>query len=451
MATYSPKSLGIKAPAGGFQTGGWYSGRQFWGGTLSEPGQIHPSSNQPGAGQAVSKEVIAQTSPANVPYIAQEQAKPLATPSSPDQVTPYLNAYQQDLLKTSQAPEVRIPLNAYQQDLLKTSQAPEVRIPAVGELKTALAPTTPYPTPLKRVEELGRLQTEYGVSDLEARLKGLKAQEDEAIAALRIQTHTEEGKPVPLNVIAGRVSEATRQAQENLDFIGRQKSRVVDELNTKYNVINQIMTLQGLDYNDAVKRYETEFNISLKMYDLIAGARREARSAYEYDQTAARANLQIYANAAISGNVDYTSLGVDQKLMISKLEIQSGLPIGFISSIKKDPKANIIANWESEGQYHILTANPGGGSPVLQTFGTKSGTNGTKSGTKVKESAAIAAMQQKLIELGGEDYLVSPKEWKDQRNIWQQAGYDVSKFDAAFKRTFVDWSHPKDYGFLSLE
>jgi hypothetical protein len=424
MATYSPKSLGIKAPAGGFQTGGWYSGRQFWGGTLSEPGQIHPSSNQPGAGQAVSKEVIAQTSPANVPYIAQEQAKPLATPSSPDQVTPYLNAYQQDLLKTS--------------------QAPEVRIPAVGELKTALAPTTPYPTPLKRVEELGRLQTEYGVSDLEARLKGLKAQEDEAIAALRIQTHTEEGKPVPLNVIAGRVSEATRQAQENLDFIGRQKSRVVDELNTKYNVINQIMTLQGLDYNDAVKRYETEFNISLKMYDLIAGARREARSAYEYDQTAARANLQIYANAAISGNVDYTSLGVDQKLMISKLEIQSGLPIGFISSIKKDPKANIIANWESEGQYHILTANPGGGSPVLQTFGTKSG-------TKVKESAAIAAMQQKLIELGGEDYLVSPKEWKDQRNIWQQAGYDVSKFDAAFKRTFVDWSHPKDYGFLSLE
>lgn len=61
MATYTPEQLGIKAPTGGFQTGGWYSGRQFWGGTLSEPGVIHPSSNQSGAGQLVSKEVNAQS------------------------------------------------------------------------------------------------------------------------------------------------------------------------------------------------------------------------------------------------------------------------------------------------------------------------------------------------------------------------------------------------------
>lgn len=61
MATYSPESLGIKAPAGGFQQGGWYGGRQYWGGTLSDPGVIHPSSNQQGAGKEVSKEVNAQS------------------------------------------------------------------------------------------------------------------------------------------------------------------------------------------------------------------------------------------------------------------------------------------------------------------------------------------------------------------------------------------------------
>lgn len=58
---YSPSSLGVKAPAGGFQQGGWYEGRQYWGGTLSDPGVIHPSSNQQGAGQAVSAEVNAQS------------------------------------------------------------------------------------------------------------------------------------------------------------------------------------------------------------------------------------------------------------------------------------------------------------------------------------------------------------------------------------------------------
>lgn len=55
------------------QQGGWYDGQQFWGGTLSAPGVINSQSNQQGAGQAVSKEVIAQTNPANVAYVQQQQ------------------------------------------------------------------------------------------------------------------------------------------------------------------------------------------------------------------------------------------------------------------------------------------------------------------------------------------------------------------------------------------
>ena len=50
---YSPESLGIKAPSGGFQEGGWYNGRHYWGGQLSDPGVINPISNQQGAGQEV--------------------------------------------------------------------------------------------------------------------------------------------------------------------------------------------------------------------------------------------------------------------------------------------------------------------------------------------------------------------------------------------------------------
>lgn len=87
MATYSPQSLGITAPAGGFQQGGWYNGRQYWGGTLSEPGQIHQASNQVGAGQNVSNQVIAQTNPANVPYIEQQRQQAVAKPVQPVQAT----------------------------------------------------------------------------------------------------------------------------------------------------------------------------------------------------------------------------------------------------------------------------------------------------------------------------------------------------------------------------
>lgn len=82
MATYSPTALGVKPPSGGFQQGGWYEGRQYWGGTLSDPGVIHPMSNQVGAGQAVSAEVNLQSDAAqgNQPgdierYLAEQRQK----------------------------------------------------------------------------------------------------------------------------------------------------------------------------------------------------------------------------------------------------------------------------------------------------------------------------------------------------------------------------------------
>jgi hypothetical protein len=61
--------------------GGWYDGQQFWGGTLSQPGQINSQSNQQGAGQLVSNEVIAQTNPNNVAYVAQQRQQAGLTPS----------------------------------------------------------------------------------------------------------------------------------------------------------------------------------------------------------------------------------------------------------------------------------------------------------------------------------------------------------------------------------
>lgn len=83
MAVYRAEQVGVKAPSTGFQQGGWYNGRQFWNGTLSDPGVIHPESNQQGAGHAVSNEVIAQTNPNNVAYVQQQrQQAGVLTPGS---------------------------------------------------------------------------------------------------------------------------------------------------------------------------------------------------------------------------------------------------------------------------------------------------------------------------------------------------------------------------------
>jgi len=91
MAVYDPTSLGITPPAGGFQEGGWYGGRQYIGGTLSDPGVIHPGSSQVGAGQAVSEEVNKQSAAAqNVPH---------------DQFTKYLQDQRQQSAGVTPAPQ----------------------------------------------------------------------------------------------------------------------------------------------------------------------------------------------------------------------------------------------------------------------------------------------------------------------------------------------------------
>jgi hypothetical protein len=74
------------APTGGtYQDLGWYPGVgggsfQYYKGTWGANGAINPNSPQQGAGQKVSNEVVAQTNPANVPYLANTPAT--ATPPS---------------------------------------------------------------------------------------------------------------------------------------------------------------------------------------------------------------------------------------------------------------------------------------------------------------------------------------------------------------------------------
>lgn len=78
---YSSESLGIKLPAT-VKNGEWIQGRQYWNGTLSDVNTIHPQSNQVGAGNAVSQEVVGQSAAAQGKtteemnaYLASEQKK----------------------------------------------------------------------------------------------------------------------------------------------------------------------------------------------------------------------------------------------------------------------------------------------------------------------------------------------------------------------------------------
>ena len=354
MAIQTPQKLGIKAPQGGFKTGGWNEGRQYWGGTLSDPGVEHPSSGKPTSGKRVSKEVLRQTSVAaglapgaHETFISSQRN---GRPQTKEAVTPYLNQLQENIFDAA--------------------SKPKVKQPTVAEVKEAVTPTTGLPTLLDRGKRFEELRTEFGVAQLEESLIGIKDEIEAEFNLLRKQRGIEEGKPVALGVIAGRITEEERTAQERIDFLGRQQNRIVDELSTKYNVIGQFMTFYGEDYADAVGRYDAEFTKNMEMYKLVLGQGDKALDQWNADRAAASSNLTMFVNAVTEGNIDYSSLSPEQKMQISKLEVQAGLPVGFIASVKKDADADIIFTTSNKGVTQVGFRNADG-SIRVESHGTR--------------------------------------------------------------------------------
>lgn len=333
-------------------------------------------------------------------------------------------------------------LNRFQNGVFKAQDRPQVKVPTMEEIRTATQPSIARPDPLSRVTKFEELMEEQGVEELENALNDLKAQEDEAYAQLRVNVRAEKGKPVAIGVIAGRITEQESIARENLDFIQRQKSRKIDELNTKYSVINTYMNFYGLDYQDAVDTYNTEFKQNLSMYGIILDQEKLKVDQWYRDQAIASTNLQMYVNAVTKGNLEYSGLPEDQKVMIAKLEAQSGLPVGFIGSIQKDADADIVFTSTNKGITTVGFRNRDG-SISTKDYGTYKGGEGeTKTGIKKN---AFAEIERKLRELGGSDLFVSPDEWKFVRSAWAQQGYGVDEFDDAFRGRFVGDAEARDF------
>lgn len=293
-------------------------------------------------------------------------------------------------------------LDNYQSSLMPV---PEVKVPTAEELKTSLAPSTPAPTPISRTQLLEQQRTALGVGDLERELNTIKEEERQIQATLRATTGAEEGKPVALGVMAGRITEEQRQANQKLDFINVRKATVVDELNTKYNAINTYVQYAGLDYQDAVQAYNDDFNRNVQVQNLLSGFRQEAwkyaTDAISINNTIkqnnidnARANLTTITNAITSGNTTYANLPADQKLQIQKLEIQSGLPVGTIANMQLSAKDKILG-WSDDKTQAMVSDGNGGFKIVGTGFTSKSG-NGSGGASTAQLSALRSDIAKKL-------------------------------------------------------
>ena len=310
-------------------------------------------------------------------YASQSAFDSSRKPTSQEQVTPYLNGLQNSLLSGFNTPATRTsstegvyksgdfaqlqrdnPSGFVEGGVFYASQK------AFDNSQGGNTSTTPStsssileqlhggqkaPELINRVETQKQMMADAGVSEIEQSLNTVKDQIRMEQDLIRKARGIEEGKPVPMGVIQGRISEQERVANTRIDELGREQSRLTDELNTKYNIINNTMNLMGLDYQDAVAAYDSNYRQNLDVYNVISGIRRDEQNALQHQQSVASANLTTLMNMVTSGNLDYSSLGEDQQLMITKLEMQAGIPLGTMANVQMNLKDSIVFNTSSNG------------------------------------------------------------------------------------------------------
>lgn len=235
------------------------------------------------------------------------------------------------------------------------------------------------PEPIDYAEQFLDLKSKYGIDELETSLTDLQSQarDIQAIKAQRI--NAEKGKAVPMNVISGRVSETEMQENERLTAINNSIQTVTSQLQTKYNVVENLMKFTGQTYDDSVQAYNDKFTQNMNMLNLAKGISDDQKSDEEAMADTARANLQIIYNNITAGGADISSLDPVTKANITKLEVQAGLPSGFYTTlVQKNPKADILSTTtrESNGTKYadVIMKNDDG------SFSTKSIVLGTSTG-----------------------------------------------------------------------
>lgn len=276
-------------------------------------------------------------------------------------------------------------LDSTQQQLYSSIQQQLGEIPTEEEVIGAIQPDQERPDLISRTQILEEQKTKYGVTDLETELTNINTDINTINATLRETKAAEEGKPVALGVMAGRMTEEERQAATKMDYLNVRKQTLVDQISTAYTAINMYVTYAGQDYQDAVTSYNTEFEQNLSIQNTLSSLRSErlgaTKDVLDVYSTAkqqainnAQANLTTITNAISKGNMKYDSLSADEKLNIQKLEIQSGLPVGTVSNLQLAPSDKILG-WSDDKTQAMIT-DENGNFKVIST-GLKASSNST--------------------------------------------------------------------------
>lgn len=221
----------------------------------------------------------------------------------------------------------------------------------MAEIKKTVTPDVAPPEAPDYAKSLTDLRTEYGIDPLETNLNDLNSQLQDLYAIRAQRIAAEKGKTVAMNVIEGRVSEVTAQENARITELENSINNVTNQLNTKYNVVNSIMSAKELDYNTASKAYDAQMTENISLFNAAQGIEESLKTEEQRAVDSARSSAQILVNGFMTAGMTFADLTSAQQTQLTQLSLQSGFGADFYSTVmsvtaevQKDVLTSVISD-----------------------------------------------------------------------------------------------------------
>jgi hypothetical protein len=368
----------IKLSSGKIVTGsegGWFDGQQLWGGTLSQPGQIHPSSNQQDAGTMVSAEVNAQSAAQQGVSVQQFDQflgsgihSPVQIPFSQNAGSQFVSGLSAEVEKARAALEKELATKKAEADakLVTLREKESQTLEKVGEL------TTPFREELetaererlfinqnfeenqKLVDELDQLLTEGNeLIRQQQDITGLAAIRNPRIQKAMSDVAARAGViEAVINARNGQIGQAQNMIDRSVNAISQDRADQISYYNT-------ILTLNR---QDILSLDNDSKEIAREQLGLLKGDLERAQATADYVKqlmiNPATASLMGEAGISLNDSVDQINSKLTQasylkevRDMTNEFTLEGATSVYDPSTV---PSAQLSSFTDSRGQVHYF-------------------------------------------------------------------------------------------------
>lgn len=319
---------------------------------------------------------------------------------------------------------------------------------AFSEISDIINPKGSSPEAPNFTDLYNKNRKDLNIDDLEGYVNDLQTEEENLFADLRAQRTAERGKSVAMNVIEGKISEEERVASERIDYVQRQKSTAVRQLQSANAAIENIINFTKLDYDTARNSYNDQFSQQMSMFNTVKGIVDSEISDEEKAADNARANLNIIYGSIKDGDLETATIDPKMQYTINQMELQAGLPTGFYENIKNaNPEGKILSTTTRTtggAKYADVLYRNNDGSITSKAIYLGGDSTGSGGGGADFSEADLERENRSIISgalngVRGEDGYVAPTDYVSARNKAISSGaYSRETYDKEFAREYVN-------------